>query len=60
MPQPKSVVTAMIDPDSGLLASPDNPRAISEFFRKDALQRLKARSPDPDDKRHQDGAFNIF
>lgn len=58
--KPKSVVSAKIDPDTGLIASPDDPNAISEYFRKDALQRLEARSPNPGEPKKKKSAYDIF
>lgn len=60
MPRPDSVTTARIDPDTGLIASPDDSAAINEYFRKDALQRLEARSPSPDQPKKKKSAYDIF
>lgn len=58
--KPDTVVTASINPDTGLIASPDDPDAISEYFRKDALERLRARSPSPDKPKKKQNAYDIF
>lgn len=60
LPQPKSVVSARINRDTGLIATPNDPDAISEYFRKDALQRLEARSPDPNEPTKKKNAYDIF
>ncbi len=36
-PRPSGLITARIDPESGLLTSADNPRAIFEIFQEDAV-----------------------
>ncbi|MGB8635541.1 MAG: penicillin-binding protein 1A [Rhodanobacteraceae bacterium] len=60
LPRPDSVVTAKINPGTGLIASPDDPTAVGEYFRKDALQRLQARSPSPDEPKKKKNAYDIF
>lgn len=60
LPKPDSVVTARVDANSGLIASPDDPDAVTEYFRKDALERLRARSPDPEEPKKKKSAYDIF
>ena len=60
LPRPDSVVTAKINPGTGLIASPDDPTAVGEYFRKDALERLQARSPSPDEPKKKKSAYDIF
>lgn len=42
-PRPSGLVTARIDPESGLLTSSDNPRAIFELFQEGAVPESEAR-----------------
>ncbi len=42
-PRPSGLVTARIDPESGLLTSSDNPRAIFELFQEGAVPRSETR-----------------
>ncbi|WP_011589356.1 penicillin-binding protein 1A [Alcanivorax borkumensis] len=39
--QPSGIATVRIDPDSGLLARPDNPNAIREYFIEDQVPELE-------------------
>lgn len=39
--QPSGIATVRIDPDSGLLARPDNPNAIREYFIEDQVPEME-------------------
>jgi penicillin-binding protein 1A len=59
LPKPDDIVTASVDRNTGLLAADGDPDAYTEYFRPDALDRLRARSPSPDQPK-QKHAYDIF
>ncbi|GIX34557.1 MAG: penicillin-binding protein 1A [Lysobacteraceae bacterium] len=42
-PQPEGITTALIDPETGLLAAPGTPGAVLEYFRVEDVARLEQR-----------------
>lgn len=62
LPQPTGVVTAKIDPDTGLLAQPGQLNAIFEYFRAENLPkpRNEIASPDIDEGLPSGAATEIF
>lgn len=59
-PMPPGVVTALIDPDTGLLATPGSSNAISESFKREDIARLRNRSADTAARATDQEAFDIF
>ena len=59
-PMPPGIVTALIDPDSGLLAAPGSGNAISESFKREDIARLRNRSMDSATRTSEQQAFDIF
>ncbi|MEZ5464770.1 MAG: penicillin-binding protein 1A [Lysobacteraceae bacterium] len=59
-PMPPGVVTALIDPDTGLLAAPGSANAISESFKREDITRLRNRSIDNASRTSEQEAFDIF
>ncbi|MCB1561151.1 MAG: penicillin-binding protein 1A, partial [Xanthomonadales bacterium] len=59
-PMPPGVVTALIDPQSGLLAAPGSDNAISESFKREDITRLRNRSLDTAAHTTEQQAFDIF
>ena len=60
LPKPADIVAVRIDPSTGLLAPDDDPDAVNEYFQPDALDRLRARSPNPEEPRQKPHAYDIF
>jgi penicillin-binding protein 1A len=59
---PAGISTARIDPETGLLAPPDQENAISEVFRTEDLTRLanSPNQPTEAEKKVQQDAYGIF
>ncbi|HET8897184.1 MAG TPA: penicillin-binding protein 1A [Rhodanobacteraceae bacterium] len=60
LPKPADIVVARINKNSGLLTGDDDPDGINEFFRPDALEQLRARSPSPEQAKQKQHAYDIF
>jgi penicillin-binding protein 1A len=60
MSMPDGVVTAMIDPETGLLAGPDTPGALPELFRAEDIGRLEERGLTQTQRQREQEAFEIF
>lgn len=62
LPQPTGIVTAKIDPDTGLLAQPGQLNAIFEYFRAENLPKPRNEIPSPaiDDGLPSGAATEIF
>ena len=58
--QPENVVTARIDPNSGLLANPDTPNAITEYFRKEEVPAQEERQPNDESHSPMEYQENLF
>lgn len=58
-PMPEGVVTALIDPATGRIASPGSASALSEIFRTEDLARLEQRSVVAESEQARE-AFDIF
>jgi penicillin-binding protein 1A len=62
--RPPGLVMARIDPDSGLLASPDNPNAIFEVFRSHyapkVMEQEQGHGPFTNNTNRQDSTEQIF
>jgi penicillin-binding protein 1A len=62
--RPPGLVMARIDPDSGLLASPDNPAAMFEVFRSryapKVVEQEKGHGPFTNNTNRQDSTEQIF
>ncbi|MCQ4164755.1 penicillin-binding protein 1A [Tahibacter harae] len=58
---PPGISTARIDPQTGYLASSDDPGSILEIFKSEDIERLSAPPPeDQADESHQGEAYDIF
>lgn len=59
LPLPEGITTAMIDKDTGLLASPGAPDAMAEVFRVEDIARLEQRAARADTEQRKE-SFDIF
>ncbi|MFN3843210.1 MAG: penicillin-binding protein 1A [Rehaibacterium terrae] len=57
---PNGIVTAWIDPETGWLAQPGTPGALTEFFKLEDIARLEQRSTAREMRVAEDEAFDIF
>jgi penicillin-binding protein 1A len=57
-PQPPDIITARIDPDTGLLAKSGQTNAIYEIFTKDTVPTQNA--PDPDEESSSSNVESLF
>ena len=60
MPMPNGIATAMIDPDTGLLAGPETAAAVPELFRVEDVGRLEQRGITQSEGAREQEAFEIF
>lgn len=60
LPMPNGIATAMIDPDTGMLASPGTPGALAELFRVEDIGRLEQRGITQTEREREREAFEIF
>ena len=59
LPMPPGISTVAIDRDSGLPTTPDNPNAISEMFKVEDVDRLRAQAQQQQEQ-DQQHAYDIF
>jgi penicillin-binding protein 1A len=60
LPMPNGITTAMIDPDTGMLASGDTSGALPELFRVEDIGRLQQRGITQTEREREREEFEIF